>query len=77
MDKVLGTHTWRGNDLRDADAMSATIPYCDVVLTDKYAVAQLARSPAVARLGTVVLPRLRDLNERLPGLIASRQPAAS
>ena len=68
---------WKGNDLRDADAMSAAIPYCDVVLTDKYAAAQLARSPAVARLGTVVLPRLRNLNERLPGLIASRQPAAS
>ena len=66
-----------GNDLRDADAMSAAIPYCDVVLTDKYVAAQLARSPAVTRLGTLVLPRLRDLNERLPGLIASRQSAAS
>lgn len=60
--------TWKGNDLRDADAMSAAIPYCDVVLTDKYAAAQLARSPAVTRLGTLVLPRLRDLNERLPDL---------
>ena len=68
--------TWKGNDLRDADAMSAAIPYCDVVLTDKYAAAQLARSPAVTRLGTLVLPRLRDLNEQLPGLIASRQSAA-
>ena len=68
---------WKDNDLRDADAMSAAIPYCDVVLTDKYAAAQLARSPAVTRLGTLVLPRLRDLSERLPGLIASRQRAAS
>ena len=68
---------WKGNDLRDADAMSAAIPYCDVVLTDKYAAAQLARSPAVTRLGTLVLPRLRDLSEQLPGLIASRQRAAS
>ena len=64
---------WKGNDLRDADAMSAAIPYCDVVLTDKYAAAQLARSPAVARLGTLVLRSLRELNERLPALIASRQ----
>jgi hypothetical protein len=68
---------WKGNDLRDADAMSAAIPYCDVVLTDKYAAAQLARSPAVTRLGTLVLPRLRDLSERLPGLTASRRRAAS
>ncbi len=67
---------WKGNDLRDADAMSAAIPYCDVVLTDKYAAAQLARSPAVTRLGTLVLARLRDLNERLPALIASRQSGA-
>jgi hypothetical protein len=57
--------------------MSAAIPYCDVVLTDRYAAAQLVRSPAVARLGTLVLPRLRDLSERLPDLIASRQSAAS
>ncbi len=69
--------TWKANDLRDADAMSAAIPYCDVVLTDKYAAAQLARSPAVTRLGTLVLPRLRDLNERLPDLIASRQPSTN
>ena len=54
---------WKGNDLRDADAMSAAIPYCDVVLTDKHVAAQLARSPAVTRLGTLVLPRLRDLSE--------------
>jgi hypothetical protein len=67
--------TWKGNDLRDADAMSAAIPYCDVVLTDKFAAAQLANSPAVTRLGTLVLPRLRDLNERLSALIASRQTA--
>jgi hypothetical protein len=67
---------WKGNDLRDADAMSAAIPYCDVVLTDKYVAAQLARSHAVTRLGTLVLPRLRDLNERLSSLIASRQSAA-
>jgi hypothetical protein len=68
---------WKGSDLRDADAMSAAIPYCDVVLTDKYASAQLSRSSAVTRLGTLVLARLRDLNEWLPGLIASRQSAAS
>jgi hypothetical protein len=68
---------WTGNDLRDADAMSAAIPYCDIVLTDKYAAAQLARSPAVTRLGTLVLPRLRDLAERLPDLIASRQATSA
>jgi hypothetical protein len=64
---------WVGNDLRDADAMSAAIPHCDVVLTDKYVAAQLAKSPAVAKHGTLVLARLRDLNDKLPGLIAAHK----
>ena len=56
---------WKGNDLRDADAMSAAIPYCDVVPTDKYVAAQLARSPAVTRGA-----RLIDLAGRRAGNIA-------
>jgi hypothetical protein len=35
--------TWTGNDMRDADAMSAATPHCDVVTTDKYATAQLKK----------------------------------
>lgn len=65
---------WKGNDLRDADAMSAAVPYCDVVLTDKYVAAQLARSPAVTSQGTLVLPRLRDLASQLPDLIKGHKP---
>ena len=61
-----------GNDIRDADAVSAAIPYCDVVMTDNYVAAQLAKSPAVGRHGTLVLSRLSDLNDALPNLIASR-----
>jgi hypothetical protein len=57
--------------------MFSAIPYRDVVLTDKYVAAQLARPPAVTRLGTLLLPRLRDLNERLLGFLAGRQVAAS
>jgi len=63
---------WTGNDIRDADAVSAAIPYCDIVITDKYVAAQLAKSPAVTRHGTRVLSRLSDLNNALPSLIASR-----
>jgi hypothetical protein len=64
---------WTGNDLRDADAMSAAIPHCDVVITDKYVAARLAKSPAVAKHGTLVLARLRDLNDKLPGPIAAHK----
>ena len=63
---------WTGNDIRDADAVAAAIPYCDVVMTDKYVAAQLAKAPAVTLHGTLVLSRLSDLNDALPDLIASR-----
>ncbi|SEP53358.1 hypothetical protein [Amycolatopsis saalfeldensis] len=63
---------WTGNDIRDADAVSVAIPYCDVVMTDNYVAAQLAKSPVVARHATLVLSRLSDLNDALPDLIASR-----
>lgn len=63
---------WTGNDIRDADAVSAAIPYCDVVMTDKYVAAQLAKSPAVTRSGTLVLSRLSDLEDALAGLLSSR-----
>ena len=65
--------TWTGNDVRDGDAMCVAIPYCDIVMSDKFVAAQLRTSPAVERLGTLVLPRLRDLNEVLPGLITERR----
>ena len=66
---------WKGNDLRDADAMSAAVPYCDVVLTDKYVAAQLAKSPAVRGQGALVLPRLRDLADQLPDLVTGHNPS--
>ncbi|WP_284744165.1 hypothetical protein [Amycolatopsis sp. RTGN1] len=57
---------WTGNDIRDADAVSAAIPYCDVVMTDKYVAAQLAKSPAVARHRTLVLVFGNDRRRFLP-----------
>ena len=59
-------------DLRDTDATSTAIPYCDVAMTDKHVAAQLKRSVAVTMQGTLVLFRLRDLNDALPTLIADR-----
>jgi hypothetical protein len=66
---------WTGSDLRDGDAMAAAIPYCDIVTTDNHVAAQLAKSPAVTRLGTLVFSRLSDLNDALPALIADRGTA--
>ena len=69
-DDVSGTHK-TSNDMRFADAMSAAIPYCDVVMTDDYVATQLAKSRAIARHRTLVLSRLSDINDALPNLIAS------
>lgn len=30
-----GNHTWRPNDINDIDVLGSSLPYCDVVVTDK------------------------------------------
>lgn len=56
-----GNHRWTTNDIHDIDALGSTLPYCDIVITDR-AVAANANSTGLAdRLGTVVLARLDDL----------------
>lgn len=58
-------HRWTTNDIHDIDALGSTMPYCDVIVTDK-AVASHANGTGLAeRLGTVVLSRLSDLPAQL------------
>lgn len=58
-------HRWTTNDIHDIDALGSTLPYCDIVLTDK-AVAETARTSGLAtRLDTIVLHRLQDLVDHL------------
>lgn len=56
---------WTGNDIRDFDAMSEAVPYCDIVLTDKHVREQLRKSGVPARLGMLVISRLSELNDVL------------
>lgn len=59
-------HRWTTNDIHDIDALGSTIPYCDIVVTDK-AVATATRTSGLAvPTNTVVLHPLLDLIERLP-----------
>lgn len=58
-------HRWTTNDIHDIDALASTLPYCDIVVTDKAAAAAANRSGLAARLATVVLARLDDLTEHL------------
>ena len=58
-------HRWTTNDIHDVDTLASTLPYCDIVVTDKAVAAAANQSGLAARLDTVVLARLDDLAERL------------
>lgn len=40
-------HRWTANDIHDIDAVSSTIPYCDVVVTDKAVASHAERTELV------------------------------
>lgn len=54
-------HRWTTNDIADIDALGSTLPYCDVVATDKAVAAAVTRTKLANRLGTVVLSRTSDI----------------
>lgn len=54
-------HHWTVNDMHDIDALGSTIPYCDIVVTDKAAASHVNGSGLADRLGTTVITRLDDL----------------
>jgi hypothetical protein len=58
-------HRWTPNDIHDIDALGSTMPYCDVVVTDKAVASHANRTGLAQRLGTVVLPRLSDVLSHL------------
>lgn len=55
------SHHWTTNDIHDIDALSLTLPYCDVVVTDKAVQSHVRRTGLDERLNTVVLSDLTDL----------------
>jgi hypothetical protein len=54
-------HTWRPNDIADIDALGSTLPYCDVVVTDKAVASHARRTGLTDRLGATVLSALHEL----------------
>lgn len=54
-------HRWTTNDIHDIDAMAATLPYCDVVVTDSAVKSHVDRHELGTKLETVVLSNLLDL----------------
>ncbi len=60
-----GSHLWTPNDILDIDALSSTVPYCDVVVTDKAAASNLVRASVAERLRTTILSRITELPAHL------------
>jgi hypothetical protein len=56
-----GSRAWKRNDIYDIDALEAAVPYCDVVVTEKYACDIINRSGLAGRFATTVIRRLDDL----------------
>ncbi len=54
-------HRWKPNHIHDIDALASTVPYCDVVVTDKEAASHLIRTGVAGRFQTTVLARVEDL----------------
>ena len=59
------THLWSENDVIDIKSLATTIPYCDVVVTDRKMRHHVSKCRLPERYATVVLAKLRDLEKHL------------
>lgn len=58
-------HRWTNNDIYDIRALSLTIPYCDVVVTDNAMRSHINRLKLPERYDTVVISQLSELLDHL------------
>lgn len=61
---------WSKNDIHDIDALSVAVPYCDIVVTEKHAHAQLHKAGAEERFHTTILRRLKELPDAIEARLA-------
>ena len=54
-------HKWANNDIYDIRALALTIPYCDVVVTDRSMWSHVTRHKLPERYDTVVISQLAEL----------------
>jgi hypothetical protein len=57
------TRELEGNDVYDIAALTAAIPYCDIVVTEKFLVHLCQVSGVAAQYNTIVLPSVRDIGQ--------------
>lgn len=55
------SRAWQPNDVIDVDALSNSVPYCDIVVTEKHAHHALTTARLDQRMDCVILRRLADL----------------
>ena len=58
-------HSWTNNHIHDIHALASTLPYCNVVVTDREMAALVRSSKLDQRLGATVLHSLQDLTDIL------------
>lgn len=56
---------WVSNDIFDIDSMSLAVPYCDIVVTEKYRWHDLRKANLEVRMNTVILRTLKELEAYL------------
>ena len=61
-------HEWTNNDIFDIKALSLTIPYCDVVVTDNAMCSHVMRNNLPQRYATIVISKLTELPDHLGSL---------
>ena len=54
-------HRWSNNDVHDIHALAVTLPYCDIIVTDRAMASQAIQSRLANRLNTIVLSDLSQL----------------
>lgn len=58
-------HSWTSNDVHDLHALALTLPYCDIVITDRAMASQAVQTRLASRFNTIVLSHLSDLCQHL------------
>lgn len=56
---------WKPNDVLDIDQLAITVPYCDIVVSEKAACDALIKARLDERCQTVLLTRLSDLSPHI------------
>lgn len=58
-------HRWTQNDVHDIHALASTLPYCDIVITDRAMASQAAQTGLASHFKITVLSHLSDLPQHL------------